>query len=628
MSVILFSAAAAAAAASAGMEPVITVTAGREQELSSAADALTVLDDRRIKALNLPQVSDLLRLMPGVSVNVQGPQGSLTQIRIRGAEANHTLTFVDGIEINDPASGNETRFETLSADNAARVELLRGAQSALWGAEALGGVIAVTTPLPTQGIRAEARGEYGSHDSRRATALLSAGNDKGGVSLDGAWLKTNGIDTLGRGGERDGHENLSLGAKAVVRPAPDGELGLVGRYIRSDTEFDGYNAFFLRDQTDEASRIKTRALRGWATYGTGQDAPWTFTAHGTLVDSANRNRDGATPLNRTDGQRVRIGGQATHRFAMGDTSHRLTVAVEDEFERLKASDSQYFGATDQRRTRETASLVAEWRGRFGEAIDLGAAVRHDDSNRFGSATTLKADAAWKLGHGLTIHGGYGEGFAQPTFFDLYGFFPGSFVGNPDLKAERGWNAEAGIGWTNGTIGIDVTAFTARLKDEIVDVFDPFTFLSSTANATGKSRRRGIETTLEAHTAEWLRLSASYSYIDADEQKVSGTPLIREIRRPKHSAALSADAAFDRFSAGLGLSYVGARGDTDFDVFPAANVRLDPYFLASLNLAYKLTDVVEIYVRGANLADERYQDAVGYATEGRTVYGGVRVRFGD
>src|SRR3546814_2456169 len=106
------------------------------------------------------------------------------------------------------------------------LELLRGAQSALCGAQALGGVNAVTTPLPTQEIRAEARGEYGSHDSRRATALLSAGNDKGGVSLDGAWLKTNGIDTLGRGGERDGHENLSLGAKAVVRPAPDGELGL------------------------------------------------------------------------------------------------------------------------------------------------------------------------------------------------------------------------------------------------------------------------------------------------------------------------------------------------------------------------------------------------------------------
>lgn len=138
----------------------------------------------------------------------------------------------------------------------------------------------------------------------------------------------------------------------------------------------------------------------------------------------------------------------------------------------------------------------------------------------------------------------------------------------------------------------------------------------------------METTLQARPVEWLRVSASYTYIDSSEQTVAGTPLVREIRRPKHSAALSADAAFDRFSAGLGLSYVGARGDTDFDVSPAADVRLDPYFLASLNLAYKLTDVVEIYVRGANLADERYQDAVGYATEGRTVFGGVRVRFGD
>src|SRR3546814_15718405 len=101
---------------------------------------------------------------------------------------------------------------------------------------------------------------------------------------------------------------------------------------------------------------------------------------------------------------------------MGDTSHRLTVAVEDEFERLKASDSQYFGATDQRRTRETASLVAEWRGRFGEAIDLGAAVRHDDSNRLGSATKLKADAAGTMGPELPLHGGYSEGWPQPPLY--------------------------------------------------------------------------------------------------------------------------------------------------------------------------------------------------------------------
>src|SRR3546814_10212424 len=118
----------AAIAYVAGIEPVITVTAGRVEEVSSLADPLSVFDAKRIESLNLPQVSDLIRLMPGVSVSVAGPIGSQTQIRIRGAEANHTLTFVDGIETNDPAAGNEARLETLGADNVAQVELLRGAQ--------------------------------------------------------------------------------------------------------------------------------------------------------------------------------------------------------------------------------------------------------------------------------------------------------------------------------------------------------------------------------------------------------------------------------------------------------------------------------------------------------------------
>ncbi len=627
MSLLLISTAAAAASVAAA-EPVITVTAARVPETASPAQSLTVFDAGRIESLNLPQISDLIRLMPGVSVGVSGPIGSLTDVRIRGAEANHTLTFVDGIEVNDPAAGNATHFETLTADNVSSLELLRGAQSALWGAEALGGVIAITTPDPTVGIHATARGEYGSHDTRRAAAGVSDGGDKGGVTFNAAWLKSDGIDLLGQGGERDGFESLTLNAKAIARPAPDGELGLSARYNRADSEFDGYNAFFLHDQTLDASRIETRAIHGWATYGTAANAPWTLTLNGTLIDSENRNRNGDTPLNATNAQRLRIGAQATHRFAVGESDHRLTLAVEDTFERFIASDDQYFGATDQRRTRENLAFVAEWRARVGEALDIGAAIRHDDSNRFKSATTLKADAALKLGAGFTVHGGYGEGFAQPTVYDLYGFFPGNFVGNPDLEPERGWNAEAGIGWTNGAIALDVTGFTGRLKDEIIDTFDAVTFISSTANATGQSRRKGLEATLEANPVDWLRLSASYSYLDAGERKVAATALVREVRRPRHSASISADANLGRFSAGVGLSYVGARGDTNFDVFPAARVRLDPYFLASLNLAYKLTDVIELYVRGANLANERYQDSFGYATERRTVYGGVRVRFGD
>ena len=616
----VFLIAAALAALADDMQPPISVTAARVPKTASAAQSLTVFDATRIESLNLPQIADLIRLMPGVSVSVSGPAGSLTDIRIRGAEANHTLTFVDGIEVNDPATGNATRFETLTADNVSRLELLRGAQSALWGGEALGGVVAITTPDPVNGTRAYAQGEYGSHDSHRLAAGASAATDKAGVSFNAAWTKTDGIDLLGQGGERDGFENLTLNGKAIARPTPDGEFGLSARYTRATSAFD---KDFPRSQSEDASRVETRAIHGWTTYGTSADAPWTFTLNGTLIDSENRNMDGATPLGETSGQRVRIGAQATHRFRIGGSDQRLTIAVEDTYERFSVDDIAGLGANSQRRTRENVAYVAEWRGRIGEALDMGAAIRHDDNNRFKNATAMKADAALNVGKGFSIHGGYNEGFAQPTMFDLFGFDPSRFIGNPNLKPEQGWNTEAGIGWSNGTVRIDLTGFIGRLEDEIVFASN----FMSMENATGKSRRKGLEATVDARPLDWLRLSASYSYLDARQQDLTGAPLVREARRPKHSAAFSADASFDRFSAGLGLSYTGARVDTDFDDFPAVDVRLKSYLLASLNLAYKLTDQIELYMRGANLLDERYHDVLHTATEGRTIYGGARVRFG-
>mgnify|MGYP003582561410 CR=1 FL=1 len=616
----VFLIAATLAALADDMQPPISVTAARVPETASAAQSLTVFDATRIESLNLPQLTELIRLMPGVSVSSSGPIGSLTDIRIRGAEANHTLTFVDGIEVNDPAAGNATQFGTLTADNVSRLELLRGAQSALWGAEALGGVVAITTPDPVNGTRAYAQGEYGSHDSRRLSAGASAGTDKAGVSLNTAWLKTDGIDALGQGGERDGFENLTLNGKAIARPTPDGELGLSARYTRAETAFD---TDFPRAQSSKVLRVETHAVHGWATYGIGADAPWTLSLNGTLIDSENRNRDGANALGETSGQRVRMGAQATHRFGIGGSDQRLTIAMEDTFESFKVDDIAGSGRNSQRRTRENIAYVAEWRGRIGEMLDMGAAIRHDDNNRFKNATTVKADAALNVGEGFRIHGGYGEGFAQPTMFDLFGFDPSRFIGNPNLKPERGWNAEAGIGWSNNVIRLDLTGFTGRLKDEIVFASD----FMSMENASGKSRRKGLEATMDARPLDWLRLSASYSYVDARQQDLAGAALVREVRRPKHSAAFSADASWNRLSGGFGLSYTGARIDTDFDNFPAVDVRLKSYLLASLNLAYKLTDAVELYVRGANLFNDRYRDVLHTATEGRTVYGGIRMRFG-
>ena len=252
-------------------------------------------------------------------------------------------------------------------------------------------------------------------------------------------------------------------------------------------------------------------------------------------------------------------------------------------ENFRARDTVYFGGTDQDRSRSLTAYVAEWRAEWSPAIVTDVAVRHDDFSAFEDATTLRASLLVRPGGGVTLHAAYGEGIAQPSFYDLYGFFPGSFVGNPDLTPEtsRGWEAGIALG-ERARSAIGITGFTGRLRNEIVDTFDPVTFLSSTANADGKSKRDGIEVAASWRHAGWLNVEANYTWLDATSRRVAGTAQVREVRRPRHSVNLAAWGEAGRVRWGASLAYVGARRDTDFDLFPAATVILDEYVLASLN----------------------------------------------
>jgi len=601
----------------------IVVTAAREPERQSEAPvSSTVFDADTIDALSLPQGSDVLRLSPGVEVAVSGPKGSQTQVRIRGAEANHTLLFVDGIRFNDPAAGNEARFELLTSDALSRIEVVRGPQSALWGSEALGGVIAVESADARRGTGLSALGETGSLKSGRGFVQGAATAGPIGLSAAAGAMGSEGIDELGvRGGERDGYWTRFATAKAVARPGSGLEVGLVGHVVEGKSEYDGYDPVtFQRAETLDNTRNRIAAGRGWASY---EDGGWHLSADVSLLGSTNRNFLGETALNRTSGERLTAGAQVSR--TMG--RHRVTIAYEHETERFHARDQQYFGATDQDRSRRLDAFVGEWRAEWAPFLSTDVAVRRDSFSAYRDATTVRAAAIVSPGGGWTVHGGYGQGIAQPTFYDLYGFFPGSFRGNPSLRPERSEGGEIGLRWRGKAFTAGVTGFSNRLRDEILDVFDPATFLSSTANASGRSRRRGIEVDAELRPSKALLLAANYTFLDADEQKAAGTALVREVRRPRHSASLLTTWTLGRLSASGTAAYVGARSDVDFDAFPARTVRLHPYLLASARVGYRLTRQVELYVRAENAFDARYQDAVGYATAGRTVYAGLRLRLG-
>ena len=604
-------------------EPAIVVTAAREPVAIDAAPAsATLFEESRLDDLSLPHLPDLLRLSPGVSVAATGPRGTQAQVRIRGAEANHSLIFLDGIRFNDPAAGNEARFELLTADALSRLEIVRGPQSALWGSEALGGVIAAQTADPFRGAGFEGMAEYGSLDSARLSGRYALRSGDVGVSAAAGWLHSDGIDSYGGGGERDGFDNRAASLKVEARPGETIRFGVTGHWIEGLSDYDGFDpATFRRADTLDRTRNRIAAVRGWAL---GTWGGWSASVEAAYLDSANRNRLGGAPLNSSFGDRLTLGGQVARRIG----GHKLIAALDHQAEAFRARDTAYFGGTDQDRSRRLTAIVGEWRAEWSASFVTDLAVRHDRFSAFADATTFRASALARPIRGLTLHAAYGEGIAQPTFFDLYGFFPGSFAGNPDLAPEssRGW--EAGIGWSGSRFHAGATYFSARLTDEIVDTFDPATFRSSTANAEGASRRSGLELSAGYRDGERLSLSVNYTLLDAEEQRAAGGALLREVRRPRHSANLIAHGRLGRLRWGASLAYVGPRSDIDFDLFPAATVRLDDYVLASANLAWRIVPQLEAFARVENGFDADYQDVVGYHTPGRTVHAGLRVALGD
>ncbi|MEO5809062.1 MAG: TonB-dependent receptor [Sphingomicrobium sp.] len=597
----------------------IVVTASRTADKADTTPAsVTLIDASRIERIDAALVTDYLRLIPSLSVSMNGPAGTLAEVRIRGAEANHTLLFVEGIRANDPAAGNAPRFDLLNADVASRIEVVRGPQSALWGSEAIGGVVAVDGPAPGSGGTV-ALIEGGSFNTWRGAVRTSIGTAERGLSMGVAGQRSDGIDSFSGHGERDGYRNLSARISGTYRLSPGLTIGASGFAVRGLSNFDGTDPLtYLRADTLDSTRNRMTAGRFYATIGDRSEAYATTSA--SLLQSTNRNFLADAPINRTSATRRMIAFEAGKWIGR----HNVIVAVDGERETF-ASRAAVAGLTDQDRARRHESVTIEWKMHDLGPLSTDVAVRRDIFSTFKSATTVRASALATLGGGFRLSATYGQGIAQPTFFDLYGYYPGSFVGNPALRPESSRGGEVSLRYRKGPFAAALTAYRQRLRDQIVGVY---TVPNTTANAAGTSRRKGIEAEASWTPSPALRLSATYAWLDATEPSGPAASQVREQRRPKHSGSVAIDGVIGRLSYGAAVAYTGARIDSDYDFYPAPRVWLAPYWLASGQLAYRIAGPVELTLRVANAFDAAYQDVVGYHTEGRSVHGGIRVSLGD
>jgi vitamin B12 transporter len=612
-------------------EIIITATRNpqRLKTLGSAVDVVTADD---IAARPRFLVADLLREIPGVAVNQSGPLGTLTQVRLRGAEGNHTLVLIDGMEVGDPFNNSEFDFSTVLADQVSRVEVLRGAQSSLYGSEAIGGVINITSTaagdMPSLVARAEG-GAFGTW-AGSARGAIAAGGISGHASVSA--LKRRGISQSKVGPERDGHRNVSLlgGGKAALSDNASVRINM--RYANARTELDTQDFTFgsrtqgLVIDSDDVRISKTFSSKILGETTTMNDM-WTNAVSWAMTDARGRNLLGQTFSSGSRGRKHDI--EYLSALKLSDSvgfAQSLSALLEYEhesFENLSASP----GPQNQRRRTESYAAAAEYRIAFAEQVFLTGALRRDSYELFQDATTLRFTGAWQVpASPLKLRASAGTGVAKPSFFELYGFNPTTFMGNPALVPEKStsWDAGVDLALPDSQAVLSATYFKADLEDEIFTDFSQLPF--TVRNRPGDSRRQGVELSGRWSPVEALSLAASYTYTDAVED--TGR---REVRRPKHLASFSTTTALleERVHLGLSLDYNGKQDDSEFIFSTLADrVTLKSYVLATVSASFRVTPGVELTARVDNLFDENYEQVFSYNSTGIGAYVGVKVRLGE
>ncbi len=632
----LFAASAAFAAASAADRPpeTIVVTASRiPVPLSAVGSSITVIEREQIEERESAFAIDLLRAVPGVAISQSGSIGSQTQLRMRGAEANQVLVLIDGIEANDPAGNAEFAFENLGTWDIDRIEVVRGAQSGLWGSDALAGVINVITQRPDEKLSVSGFGEGGAFDTWSAGTRISGGllGTRAGLSVSS--IDSDGSNSSRTGGEDDGYRNRTVNLAVDGSPADNFDLEFNGRYSDIHKEFDSSSWLtgLPADTLDETDM----SLGYFGSKGTLRllDDRWTqsLRAGWTRSDADNSNEDGDNGS--TDADRYAVYYQSTWHFtpASPDSAgNSLTFALDHEREEFsQRGTAAPWGDPNQEQSDHNTAVIAE--GLFSplERLSLSLSVRHDDNSSFENINTYRATTAWAdEATGTRLHAAIGRGQKAPTFIERYGYFPGQFTGNPDLDPERSTAWELGIdqALTGVQASVGVTYFHEDLKDEISSIWTPIT---TTINLPGTSRRRGVEVAALARLSPGLKVAATYTYTDATEpDPITGQDVL-ELRRPRHTGSLDADwsSRDGRLDLNASLSYTGSHDDAYYPpTYIQEVVELDAYKLVSVAATYRLNDATRIYTRIDNLFGSSYEDVYGYNTPGIGAYAGLRFDF--
>jgi vitamin B12 transporter len=580
---------AAPAPAGAFGDTLLVTTTLKPEEARTSTAAVTVINAAEIAARQATDLADLIVNVPGVIVARSGSPGHVTSAFIRGAESNQTLVLWNGIPLNDPIFG---RFDWafLPTEGVERVEVVRGPFSALYGSNAIGGVVQVLSgAAPGTDLRLEG-GSHGYGQGR-----LAAGYDLGGVRLDVAGHFRHDDGQL-RNDFYQGEEGM---ARVEWSLQPNTRLGLVVRANDSSTGIP-------RSGVEE----RPRRTQGWqerqvaVPFKTVQ-GPWQVEAlvSETTADLHFRDPDDLF-FSSSDSRTRQLRGRAVAAYTV---SPATWLAAGGEWQRQQGTSTSNLGVSLDHESLRSDAFFGQLHSAWGPAR-LDAGVRADDYQLFGRRVSPHAGVALLVGPAVRLHASYGEGFRAPQLGELFD----PFSGNRRLKPEWSRSIEAGADLAAGAWSLALAAFDNRLRDLI-----EFDFTTSRELNVGRARSRGIEAELGRRTPHFdLRLDGAY--LDAKDLD-TGLPLLR---RPHKSGSLVATwrPGEQRWIFNLAERYVGPRADIDPATF--AHVRAPSYERLDLAVQWRATPSIAPLFRILNVAGRHYSEVLGFPAPGRQLIGGL------
>ena len=617
----------------------MTITATRSAEpVVTIASSVTVLDGAELRRAGVATVVEALRGVPSVVMAQAGGRGAQTSLFLRGGESDYVRVLVDGVAINQ--AGGAVDLANMTTENVERIEVVRGPSSVLYGSDAMTGVIQIITRhgAGPAHLAAEARG--GSRDAMLGSLEARAGNQRVAFSAGIQREGVDGVDDLNNRYEHtsaSGRLSLGLGSRGDLQLAArhrDGVFHFPTDGSGAATDSNQFQYSRLTAVSADAGRRLSRGLelRALLSLAFGRDSS----------DNRPDSPGDTTGFFASESRRDNLRRTAELRANIGAGRLVLTPGIAIESERVTNRGS--FQADFGSGTTPEATLSRTNRAGYLQAVanngpvSVQAGLRLDDNQRFGSFTTWRAGASWRVSSATRLRVNAGTAFKEPTFDENYSTAFSN--GNPGLEPEQTTSIEAGIErWLGTRARLSVTGFTQRFRDLIQYTFMTAQPADPNYYNVAAARASGAETQLDVMPGTAITITAQYTYTKTTvaDSGFDGTVFAegnRLLRRPAHTATLGLELRpARRFTIGARAVYVGDRDDLDFSVVPTARVQLGAYARADAWLSAVVLGgdaargALALTARVENLTGTAYQEIYGFRTPGRRLMLGARVDAG-